>query len=356
MKNITVQQPLVYPITTAVAAIVAPTAIPAGTILQHVKQNPACLVPPAPLPWVVDPDNEIGTMALTDPAPFDFILPGLMRGGVAMMIAPGGTGKSYWALQAALSVATGIDINGFHRMNHTIKKGKVAYLSFEDGKEVIHARVRNVYKHFTTLDNQEAITNMKDFKLKPMNKGDIDFMSHHLSESHLEITKTFEGYDLVIVDTLSQAHDGEENSNREMAILVGNLQRIARNANCSIVVLHHASKAAILNGLGTTAEAARGGGVLIGNIRVAYYLSTMNKDEAETLKIIEADDHVKFGTSKVNHIAGLKDFWYSRGKNGVLIPNQSLDMSFMQKVKQFIKPKKKFADVIDAKLAGETTL
>lgn len=39
------------------------------------------------------------------PPPIDFIWPGFIAGTVGALVAPGATGKSYWALQAAMSVA-----------------------------------------------------------------------------------------------------------------------------------------------------------------------------------------------------------------------------------------------------------
>ncbi|WP_158241882.1 AAA family ATPase [Tabrizicola sp. TH137] len=69
--------------------------------------------------------------------PLDFVFPTVLRGTVCALIGAGGVGKSGFALQTGISVAVGRDV--FHLWGDpdapvTIKKGKVLYISAEDGK------------------------------------------------------------------------------------------------------------------------------------------------------------------------------------------------------------------------------
>jgi hypothetical protein len=313
-KTLVVQQPLVYPITTMVA--------PAQ--------------PSTPAPLVAGADNPIGQMALTTPPHFNFVLPGLRPGGVAMMVAPGSTGKSYWSLQAALSIACNVDAIGFSEMNHKAKQGEVTYFSFEDDRATLHARINNIYKQWDCFKNQQAIDDMRKFHLENLNNGDMDLMAHHDSPPYQSLLAKCTGQQLVVVDTLSQSHKGEENSTAEMAQLVGNLHRLGRDSGAAFLVLHHASKAAILNGLGTTAEAARGSGTLVANIRIAYYLNTMDEKEGTDMGLQNPENYVGFGTSKQNHIKGLSGLWYAKNPVGVLVPSPlKSGAKFTKKIKQY---------------------
>lgn len=42
-----------------------------------------------------------------DPPALDFVWPGFLAGTVGALVAPGGAGKSFWALEAAMAVAGG---------------------------------------------------------------------------------------------------------------------------------------------------------------------------------------------------------------------------------------------------------
>lgn len=44
------------------------------------------------------------------PPVLDFIWPGFLAGTVGALVAPGATGKSFWALEAAMSVACGATV------------------------------------------------------------------------------------------------------------------------------------------------------------------------------------------------------------------------------------------------------
>jgi regulatory protein RepA len=49
----------------------------------------------------------------TEPPELDFIWPGFLSGTVGALVAPGATGKSFWALEAAMAVAApGADLLG----------------------------------------------------------------------------------------------------------------------------------------------------------------------------------------------------------------------------------------------------
>ncbi|MCF5935882.1 helicase RepA family protein, partial [Xanthomonas perforans] len=41
-----------------------------------------------------------------EPPVLDFIWPGFLAGTVGALVAPGATGKSFWALEAAMSIAS----------------------------------------------------------------------------------------------------------------------------------------------------------------------------------------------------------------------------------------------------------
>lgn len=259
---------------------------------------------------------------LQKPQPMDWVLPGLRVGQVGFLVSPGGTGKSFWALQAAYSVATGRDLCGFADMGHTIKRGDCVYLSFEDDKLALDWRNHHIYNAFPSLHNDNALQLVERNRIIPMAHGRLNLAE--LDERMERFAELITGKRLVVVDTLRQAHSGDEDSNGEMSDLVGNLHNIARKANTAMLMLHHASKGAVLNGQGDKAQAARGASALTDNIRSAFYMANMTPDQASTMYEthgidLNPDYWVRWGTSKNNHAQASGAQWYHRSEGGVLV-------------------------------------
>lgn len=48
----------------------------------------------------------------TEPPPLDFLIPGFLSGDVGALVSPGGSGKSFLALNIAVATSTGHDLTG----------------------------------------------------------------------------------------------------------------------------------------------------------------------------------------------------------------------------------------------------
>jgi len=83
-----------------------------------------------------------------EPPVLDFIWPGFLAGTVGALVAPGATGKSFWALEAAMSIACSVaggDLIGLAPA-HT---GRVVYLAGEDPPPALVCRVHAIGKHLS---------------------------------------------------------------------------------------------------------------------------------------------------------------------------------------------------------------
>lgn len=263
------------------------------------------------------------TAAILSPRPIiDFVLPGLGAGEVGMLVAPGAAGKSFWALQAAISIATGIDLLELGGMGHKLTKGKVLYLSMEDGAAVIHGRLHDIADAFEPLQKYAVLEALDEsLTIIPGTRGDFDLMT---MESHgIDLNVCATGRRLLILDTLSMSHTGDENKTSEMAAVVGNAQRLARNTGCAVLMLHHAAKSAALNGQMDMQQAARGATALVDNIRCAFFMQTMTEDEAKAHGIAKRSAYVRYGSTKLNHGSPVAPIWYQKQEGtGVLLATQ----------------------------------
>lgn len=283
----------------------------------------------------------------TKPAPEqDFVLPNLLAGTVGIFYASGGTGKSFFALEAACCIAS-------YKANLALLKldikerGKVVYISLEDGEDELHRRLRKIAEalksedepiigfdgvskdnnDYSNSENAKAEI-IKNLVIYPLRGSHLDITNEHLKrkgdvndfEGLLSVCK---GARLVILDTLSRMHRLDENSNSDMPRFISTIDMLSEKLGnkTAILMLHHQNKASKKDG-DNEQGASRGASSLIDNARFGASLSILEKDKKfgnysipEKLR----KNYVRFSVSKVNYGEISPDLWFKRNKDGVLI-------------------------------------
>lgn len=257
-----------------------------------------------------------------EPPQLDFIWPGFLAGTVGALVAPGATGKSFWALEASMAVACGVPGGDVLRLmpRHT---GRVVYLAGEDPESVLIRRVHAIGMHLNQ-SAREAIA--ENLFIEPIMGKRLNIMN----EAHLRrIIEYSADARLIVLDTLSRIHSLDENSNGDMARLVATLEHVSASTGASVLYLHHVNKGSAREGLTDQQHAARGASSLIDNARWCGFIAKMTVDEANSLsdridrRPIGNDRRgffVRFGVSKHNYDTAPPDQWYERRDGGVLIP------------------------------------
>lgn len=249
------------------------------------------------------------------PAPLDFVLPGMLAGTVGGITSPGGTGKSMLAIELAILIGSGVDLSGFGG-GQPLNRGKVLFMAAEDPALAIQHRIFAIGQHLT-LDQRELVAeNVSILSLVGTNP---DLM---IGEWRDEFHRQSDGKRLVIFDTLRRFHKLDENSSGDMATVLGVLESSAKANGHASVFLHHTSKSAATNGLSDTPQASRGSGVLVDNGRWQMFLAGATLAEAKTLEIDEVmrPHFIRVGVAKQNYGPPVADVWMQRGKDGVLVP------------------------------------
>lgn len=249
----------------------------------------------------------------TQPKPQDFILPGFLAGTVGAVVAPGATGKSFWAMQLACLIADKTAKSG--EMGFSLgQRGRVHYLSLEDPVSELH---RRLYAIGRSYDEEIHESIAENFTLQSRVGQSFDIMQ---TDSFSKLVEVASGARLIVIDTLSRAHTLDENNNNEMSQLLVQLDAVCVETGASLLFLHHTSKAAVLNGQGGTAQASRGASSLIDNARWCGSLVRMGLSEAKKYSIKETDicNYVKFEMPKVNYDKNQFEVWYRREEGGLL--------------------------------------
>jgi RecA-family ATPase len=258
-----------------------------------------------------------------EPPELDFIWPGFLAGTVGALVAPGATGKSFWALEAAMSIAcsaAGGDLVGL-KPKHS---GRVVYLAGEDPEPELIRRIHAIGQHLNQ-SAREAIA--ENLTLEPIMGKRLNIMD----DAHLRrVIEYCKGARLIVLDTLSRIHQLDENSNGDMARLVATLEHVAASTGASVLYLHHVSKGSARDGQTDQQQAARGASALIDNARWCGFVAKMTEGEADRLSDRTHDRlpigsdrrgrFMRFGISKQNYDVPLPDRWYQRKEGGVLVP------------------------------------
>lgn len=221
----------------------------------------------------------------------------LLRGFVTVLVAPGGTGKSIYAMTVALSCATGRTILG----EHVFARVNAAVLNLEDPLDEMDRRLAAIVIHHdideTEVQGRLFMHSGEDRPVTMAAKSDDGYNIVYPDEAALieEIRQHEIG--VIVVDPFAESHTLEENSNPDMVKAAAAWRRVARAANCAIFLIHHVRKGAVAD-----IDSARGAKGLTDSARVGLLMSPMSEDEAKELCVPKADcwQYVRLDNAKAN--------------------------------------------------------
>ena len=133
-------------------------------------------------------------------------------------VGDSGLGKTPWAYQLGLCVATGQPFLGM-----PVKQGLVLYFDGENGDQDITDVKYGLYKHLK-IDKCP-----KNFKVR----DDVTT----IAQAAMRLSPS-----LIIIDTIRALYPEAERSNNEMAQLLNDLRLVARKEHSAILLLHHPKK------------------------------------------------------------------------------------------------------------------
>jgi hypothetical protein len=91
---------------------------------------------------------------------------------------------------------------------------------------------------------------------------------------------------VVVFDPFVSTHLVNENSNSSIQSVVAMLRKLARDANCSVMLVHHVRKG---NGDDANVDSIRGAGALIGAARAARVINRVTEEDALRLGVDPAE-------------------------------------------------------------------
>ncbi|HRH81908.1 MAG TPA: helicase RepA family protein [Thiobacillaceae bacterium] len=241
--------------------------------------------------------------------PLDFVLPGLLPGALGLLVAPGGTGKSFLAIDSAVSIALGRPIAG--GLFAAGKPAKVVYLAGEESDRLLAERLR------CSLNLAEIGSDrLSNLILLPMSGEDSRLInSGKVTELFNELQALATGARLIILDPMRRLHDGDENNSADMTRMVVALENLGKQTGAAILGLHHANRASSDM---SSQHASRGSSALVDGARWQINLSRMDEKSAESLSIPETEryQYLALDFAKSNYLPPRPRSWLKRQPGG----------------------------------------
>lgn len=294
--------------------------------------------------YPVDLIKSLGELVDASYKNIDFTKPGFVHGTVGAIVAAGGVGKTFFALQTAIEIAGGMPAvfttETGEICEKELKSGGVLYMFAEDPEIMIGQRVQAIaaaYKTSGATEEHQARAR-KNLQLWPLIGYAPDILQRNKDGSRplhnaikKAVDKLFKGIELrlIIFDTLRRFSFADENDGGQMSAVLAGFESLCMSLGCSCMFLHHTSKAAAISGQTSLQQAARGSSVLTDNIRYQEFLSPMSADEANQhgeigqSGVIGEENrqwYVRWGVSKQNYGRPVRDLWLKKNHCGVLMP------------------------------------
>lgn len=234
-------------------------------------------------------------------------------GNVTMLGGDGGLGKSLLALQLMVAAST----QG-RWLNIPTMPCKTLGIFCEDDEEELHIRLSGICDSLDLslgdLDGMRLVSRVgeENSLIKIDKYGKYEGESYFYKQI-VEQIRDF-GAQLIVLDSLHDLFDGNENNRTEARRFIGMLRKIAKQTGGAVVLCSHPSAAGLMSGNGQSGSTAWNNAV-----RSRLYLSRPNQDE------VDADpDKRILSTKKSNYAQALNNLELAY-QNGVFVRTDTND-------------------------------
>lgn len=226
-------------------------------------------------------DDKEWTSARATP---DCIVENYLYADVALLNAPGGTGKTTLILMESIHIALGMDLWG----RKVIKKGPVLLITAEDSREMLVARMRSITEEMG-LDADQVSLVQQHVRISDVSGlgCKLTRIDQNMVKSSGVVDDIIEGCRdmppvLIIIDPAVSFGVGESRVNDAEQGLIEVARELRRKLNCCVRYVHHTGKVnAIIKS--TSQYAGRGGSAFADGSRMVAIMHSHNAEEWRAL-------------------------------------------------------------------------
>ncbi|MFT4176018.1 MAG: AAA family ATPase [Luteolibacter sp.] len=266
-----------------------------------------------------------------------YILPGLRRRRLGILTSPGGVGKSFVSLTAAIQLAAGTEVLGGVWGPVTSEGIPVVYMALEDDLEDIALRVHSIAAELGIQSGEKYENLIRNLVicdseiLHPVHEGCDNGLIFPVGLDGTPVNPS-----LLIIDTLSRylGPDIDENNSTAMTHVIKDIEYFLKKWNAAGLLIHHAAKDAMSDHdreIESTASQARGSGAITFAARAAWtlwpptrrvYSERMRNLQAHNRDAREDDRDQFLILTQIKRNYGRKHAqqWMRRNSEGVPVP------------------------------------
>jgi AAA domain/Bifunctional DNA primase/polymerase, N-terminal len=238
----------------------------------------------------------------------------LLRGSLSALAATGGMGKSSLIVGHSLALVTGRKL--LHQQVWDGPK-RVWYWNLEDSNEEIARSIQAACKHWhiapgdvagrlflnTGLDGDQLCITVQE--------GNGIRIARPITDKLVEQIKA-NAIDVLIIDPFVGCHSASENDNMAMDKVAKEWARVATQANCALLIVHHTKK--LEEGRYANADSLRGASAVVNAARSVVVLNPASRDEAGRIGVTERyiADYFRGDDGKANRARKGGQKWYRR--------------------------------------------
>ncbi|EJB02919.1 hypothetical protein Rleg9DRAFT_1734 [Rhizobium leguminosarum bv. trifolii WSM597] len=183
------------------------------------------------------PRSQFGVMSWRDldqpGQDLEYLVHGMLTVGDRSVVAgPSGSGKTFLTLHLAMCVARGQEFLG-----RPVQQGGVIY-QVGEGSRGLKKRAKAYRTHFTVPESEEVPFYLMPSRVDLFSKdGDTQKLIDEINAWKLVMSQPLR---LVVIDTFSKATAGaDENSGKDISIIMENVDRIASECGSHVMIVHH---------------------------------------------------------------------------------------------------------------------
>ncbi|MEF8703074.1 MAG: AAA family ATPase [Candidatus Accumulibacter sp. UW26] len=297
----------------------------------HGRNNPIepSLDDADPQPLFVVKDFKASRYLNTDPPLRRWLFKDIIPcGKVLLLVAPGGTGKTMFAIQLGASVATGLPFADVWEVGET---GGALLLLGEDDDEELHRRTANIVTQLDPRRDTDAIAKLGENLIIRSMVGEDNLLTVADPQSR-EVRQTalvdrliitaqqIPNLKLIVIDPASRFRGGDENASQDVTRFVEAVERVAQATGAAVLIIHHANKGS-MSSSEPNQSASRGSSALTDGVRLQMNLATLDTNGAKKFGILEEQrkSHLSLSITKTNYSAPQQDIILRRSEGGYLI-------------------------------------
>jgi hypothetical protein len=219
--------------------------------------------------------------------------PFYIRSYLSVLGAPSGTAKSSLVIAEALAMVTGKPLLGIKPPEPL----RVWYWNGEDPADELTRRFAAAAKHYSISEDEIGsrlfVDSGRVHEIVVVEEKAVGRANYIVEPIIKEVITAIRDnkIDVMIVDPFVASHRVNENNNQAIESVAKSFSRIADEARCGVMIVHHSRKT---GGENATTDDLRGASALAAAARDVRTLNVMTPKEAENAKVDERERRLHF--------------------------------------------------------------